>query len=146
MFSRFFLCLLVSMLVSICTSCNDINTEKKHVTQIVTDKNTIDSAQIEFDNVVLDFGTIDRSKYSEIYVEFCFTNVGQSPLVIYKADVTCSCISTEFPKQAFLAGQQGKISVKVNTKGQDGFFSKTLVVKSNASNSYVLLRVNGNIN
>ncbi|MBQ6691288.1 MAG: DUF1573 domain-containing protein [Rikenellaceae bacterium] len=133
------------LVIGSCISCNNSAKEKRYVPQIVDDKRVADSAQIEFEEMVIDFGSVRRTESPSFFVEFTFTNVGKSPLVIYKADVTCSCISAEFPKQAFTSGQKGKIIVKVDTEGQEGFFSKSLIVKSNASNSYVLLRVNGTI-
>lgn len=142
---RFFSFLLLLMLIGGCTCCSNADKGKKYVPQIVDDKSAADSAIIEFEEVVIDFGIVYKTENPDFFVEFNFANVGQSPLVIYKADVTCSCISAEFPKQVFTSGQKGKIMVKVDTEGQEGFFSKSLIVKSNAYNSYVLLRVNGNI-
>ena len=125
---------------------NNNGENRKYIHQIIDENSTSDSAQIEFENVIVDFGTITKSETPYVFVEFYFTNIGKNPLVIYKADVTCSCIYAEYPKQAFTSGQKGKIIVKVDTEGQQGFFSKALIVKSNASNPYVLLRVNGTIN
>lgn len=107
------------------------------------DKN--DSIFLFIDNSHYDFGTINKSEKSELIIDFMLKNKGTAPLVIIKADVSCGCVSTDFPKEPIMPGKEKKLHVKINTINQHGFFNKTIILKSNAPEKYSLIRIKGNI-
>lgn len=66
------------------------------------------------------------------------------PLVIYKAEVSCGCISAEIPNHPINHGDRGTIKITVDAKKILGKFNKTVFIKSNSQNEkVVLLRVEG---
>ncbi|MCD7901166.1 MAG: DUF1573 domain-containing protein [Bacteroides sp.] len=92
-----------------------------------------------------DFGTIKEDKIDVIPIDIEIGNSGNSPLVIQKADVSCGRISIEYPKAPVLPGKTAMIHIAVNTKGQKGYFNKTVFLKSNAANDVELIRITGQI-
>lgn len=93
-----------------------------------------------------DFGKIDLNTTSIIPVNVEVENTGKKPLIIYKADVSCGCVSVEFPHKPIQAGKTAIVYIKINTKEQNGYFNKTVFIKSNASNDVELIRITGQIN
>lgn len=84
---------------------------------------------IKFDKLEHDFGTIkegDRVEYN-----FHFTNTGQEPLIIEKADATCGCTVPLYPKDPIPAGQGGDIRVSFDSKGKKNKQSKFVTVTAN---------------
>ena len=90
-----------------------------------------------------DFGTAKTN--SQITVRFEFRNEGGVPLVIQKVDVSCGCLSADYPKQPTIPNGEGIIEAKIDTKDYTGAFNKTLFVKSNATEDVILLRILGQI-
>ena len=72
-------------------------------------------------------------------------NVGNLPLVILKSDVSCGCMSVDYPKLPFFSGEKAKLIVTIDTKNQIGVFNKPIFIKSNAVNDIVLIRILGEI-
>jgi hypothetical protein len=103
-------------------------------------------ALLQFAAKRYDFGKLRIKKNPQIPVDFEFTNTGNEPLVILKADVSCGCLSADYPKTPIQPGEKGKITVTVDTKDQKGEFNKHLFVKSNAVNDVELLRIKGTLN
>ena len=102
-------------------------------------------ALIQFTSKRYDFGKLRIRKNPEVRVDFEFTNTGNEPLVILKTDVSCGCLSAEYPKNPIQPGKEGKITVTVDTKDQKGEFNKHLFVKSSAVNDVELLRIKGTL-
>lgn len=100
---------------------------------------------LSFKETKIDFGTIKAKKKPLIIVDFDFQNTGEVPLVIIKADVSCNCLSVEYPRKPVMPEEKGKISVTIDTKSQKGEFNKTVVIKSNDENEFVVLRISGTI-
>lgn len=100
---------------------------------------------IKFDKVRYNFGIVSESNTKNIVIDFLVTNTGNSPVVILKATPSCSCMTVESSKVPINIGKTSTIKVCVNTKGQQGEFSKTIIIKSNAENDITLLRIVGNI-
>ena len=95
-----------------------------------------------------DFGVFKKEKrlpVNVINIDFEFQNVGEAPLVILKVDVSCSCLSVDFPKEPIMPKGKGIIKVKVDAQGLTGDFNKTLFVRSNATEDIILLRIVGQI-
>ncbi len=94
-------------------------------------------AMMDFPDVKYNFGFIHQGDV--VSHDFSFTNTGDEPIIITDAEVTCKCTSTDFPKQPILKGQTGTIKVTFNSQNAIDRQERTVVVKSNASNSPVTL-------
>ena len=95
-----------------------------------------------------DFGSYKKEKkmpINVIHIDFEFQNIGDVPLVIYRADVSCGCLSVDLPKDPTMPKGTGTIKVKVDVQDYTGSFNKTLFVRSNATEDVVLLRIVGQI-
>lgn len=104
-----------------------------------------DSISLFIDNSHYDFGTINKSEKPELIINFMLKNKGTVPLVIIKADVSCGCVSADYPKEPIMPDKEKKLQVKIRTINQHGYFNKTIILKSNAPEKYSLIRIKGNI-
>jgi ribosomal protein L30E len=126
----------------------NVDSEKNHVVALepfeASDSlNIKDMPVLKFAKTKYDFGTVRQGTIVNIVFEF--QNTGDVPLVIYKADVSCGCLSAEYSKDPTMPGHQGVFKVKIDTKGLSGIFNKTLFVKSNATENIILMRIMGQI-
>ena len=130
-----------------------VSCKQKNTTQYVDNKETyivLDSSEVKnmpvlkFDKTRYDFGTI-KKKDAPIAVIFEFHNIGDIPLVIQKVDVSCGCLSVDYPDEPILPKEKGTISVQVDVQDSTGAFNKTLFVKSNSTEDVILLRIIGQI-
>lgn len=78
-----------------------------------------------------DFGELAEGPVAEHIFEF--TNSGKEPLIIQNASASCGCTTPEWPKEPILPGKKGKITVRYNTQGRPGPFTKSVFISSNAS-------------
>ncbi len=99
-------------------------------------------AKIEFKQVEIDYGTIDKN--SDGTRVFEFTNTGDAPLIIERVKSSCGCTVPSKPTQPILPGKSDKIVVKYNTH-RVGPFRKTITVYSNAQNNVVILKIKGKV-
>ena len=115
-----------------------------YITHIALDSPSIkDMPVLKFAETRYDFGIIKKN--TQIVVHFEFLNEGNAPLVILKIDVSCGCLSAEYPKQPTEPNEKGILKISVDTRGITGVFNKTLFVKSNAVDDVILLRIVGQI-
>ncbi|MDO4496357.1 MAG: DUF1573 domain-containing protein [Bacteroidales bacterium] len=101
------------------------------------------AAKITFTKTTHDFGTI-QEKNGDATVEFPFTNSGDSPLLIVRAQSSCGCTVPEFPKKPIRPGESGVIKVTYHAKGRPGPFQKSVYVYDN-NNGKSMLVINGNV-
>lgn len=94
-------------------------------------------AMMKFDELKYNFGFIHQGDI--VSHEFKFINSGDEPLVIEDAEVSCHCTTVDFPKQPIAKGQSGIIKVTYDSKSAIDRQERTVIVKSNASNSPVTL-------
>ncbi len=94
-----------------------------------------------------DFGSIDRRKNTSVEATFEIINPTQTPLVIYKVDVSCGCISSSFTKEPIKKGETGYVKLRLDVSQLGTSFNKTAFVKTNApdDNGVLLLRVIGKV-
>jgi hypothetical protein len=135
-----FVCFLV------CCSCSNNAAVRNNnsIENSNANNDSIETASLEFVEKKYDFGKINKTN-SIISADFNFKNAGNIPLLIHKVDVSCGCLSTEYPKYAILPNQKEKIKVKIDIRNLTGKFDKTLIVKSNSKNDLILLHVAGQI-
>lgn len=77
-----------------------------------------------------DFGKLPEGPVAEHIFEF--KNTGKQPLIISNANASCGCTTPEWPKEPILPGKKGKVTVRYNTQGRVGPFTKTVYIQSNA--------------
>lgn len=88
----------------------------------------------------VDFGTIPIGKVK--VVEIAFTNTGSKPLIITDTYTNCGCTSIDFPQEPFMPGKSGKLKISYDAD-EEGFFSKSITVYSNADNKKEVIKIQG---
>ena len=107
-----------------------------------------DMPVLKFAYIRYDFGVFKKRKKHPINIidiDLEFQNIGDSPLILFKVDVSCSCLSVDFPKEQIMPKEKGVVKVKVDAQKLIGTFNKTLFVRSNATEEIILLRIVGQI-
>lgn len=101
-----------------------------------------DGAEIKFENLTYDFGTL---KIGNVKVgTYTFTNTGNRPLILDDVKTSCDCTTIEFPKAPIMPNKTGVI--KVTYTAQDpGQINKWITVLSNAHSYRVVLKTKGNV-
>lgn len=114
-----------------------INAQEEKVAEIAQDPN---APVFEFETDVIDYGKIALN--ADGVRVFKFKNVGKSPLIISNIKSSCGCTVPKKPTEPILPGKSGEIEVKYATN-RPGGFSKSITVKSNASEPTKILRIKG---
>jgi len=111
-------------------------TETPYIPKVTT------SAEIEFDKVAHDFGTLEIGEVKTGI--FTYTNVGSRPLVLFDVIVSCDCTEVEWQKEPVMPGKQGTIKV-IYTAKTPGVIAKQVTVQSNAQTDRIKLQLKGNV-
>ena len=101
-------------------------------------------AQIDFEIEEHNFG--DSVVHHEpTSFNFVFHNTGATPLIIQKAEASCSCTEATFDKKPVAPGEQGVIHVTYKANNGTGHFSHYVAVYSNGADSigYTSLHIEG---
>jgi hypothetical protein len=98
-----------------------------------------DTAKIWFRNYEHNFGKIESGE--KVACIFTFENRGTGPLVLQSVSTSCGCTAPKYETKPVLPGKTGEIEVVFNSSGYNGMQSKTVTVRSNASDPYVLLKI-----
>lgn len=101
-------------------------------------------AQIKFETLSHDFGNIKQKDTPHVY-EFAFTNTGDAPLVITRAELSCKCTSVTYPRKPVAPGQSATVTVTYTPKNELGTFDNTIKVYSNAADRRVILNIQGKV-
>ncbi len=105
---------------------------------------TASRAQIDFEIEEHNFG--DSVVHHEpTSFNFVFHNTGATPLIIQKAEASCSCTEATFDKKPVAPGEQGVIHVTYKANNGTGHFSHYVAVYSNGADStgYTSLHIEG---
>ncbi|MDX5321555.1 MAG: DUF1573 domain-containing protein [Bacteroidota bacterium] len=102
-----------------------------------------DEANIHFDTLVLNYGTVNEG--DDAIFSFRFSNTGGAPLIIQDVETPCGCTVPEFPKHPIAPGDTGIINIIYHSKGKVGRFDKSLTVVSNAKDGAIRLRITGKV-
>lgn len=142
--------ILLFLMICGCTNCTTTHSEQVeiHATNVTTNEaipQNLEGAYLKLTDNHFDFGEISRKKISNITVEAEFTNIGKAPLLILKADISCNCLSVEYPREPILPNQIGKVVIHADLRAQDGMFNKTVFIKTNAQNDVELVRILGTV-
>jgi len=110
----------------------------------LSEKELAKAAEISFENLTFDFGTLKQGESVEH--EYVFTNTGKSDLVIRKTKASCGCTAIMPSKNIVPPGEKSTIKMRFNSTGKKGPQNKTITVTSNdPKNSSLKLRIKGNI-
>ena len=97
---------------------------------------------MEFNDTVVDYGTIDQN--SEPFRVFSFTNTGNEPLVIKHAKGSCGCTVPTYPKVPILPGETNEVKVRYDTK-RIGKFTKTVTLTTNEEVGKRVITIKGEV-
>lgn len=99
-------------------------------------------AEIKFDKLAVDFGTLKVGDVKVVTVTF--TNIGKKPLILDDVISSCDCTTVEWSKQPVMPGKKGTIKAKYTAKNK-GLISKRVTVLSNANTDRVILQLKGEV-
>ncbi len=100
------------------------------------------TAVLTFESMSHDFGTL-QFKGEPVTHDFAFTNTGDAPLVIIRAEVSCRCLKVAYPKKPVAAGESGVVSVTYTPDKYTGEFYNSIDIFSNATDRRLILLVKG---
>jgi len=103
-----------------------------------------DAPILTFETTSHNFGTIKEDGGPAVYT-FKFTNTGNKPLKIDRAQPGCGCTVTDFTKDDVPPKGQGYVKATFDPNGRVGTFNKSVMVYSNAKPSPQVLSFNGTV-
>lgn len=98
-------------------------------------------AEFKFEKETHDFGKVVLGK--PVSFDFKFTNIGDEPLIITKAEPTCGCTVPKFTTVPIKKGETGVISITYNPSGMAMPFNKAITITSNAKTNIKVLYIKG---
>lgn len=102
------------------------------------------TAQISFDKVDHDFGTI-KEEGGTVTHRFEFVNTGGSALLIDTVRATCGCTASDWTRRPIPPGGRGYVAATYNPAGRPNAFSKYLYVSSNSDPASTKLTIRGEV-
>ena len=97
-------------------------------------------AEITFDRIFHDFGTIKEGEIAKTV--FSFTNTGENDLYIVDAIGSCGCTVPKYPKNIPIKpGESGEIEVNFDSNGRPSLQQKMVKVSANTLSGGELLRI-----
>jgi len=109
---------------------------------VVANAQTADKpAEFKFEAETHDFGKIEMGK--PVSFDFKYTNVGEEPLIITKAEASCGCTVPKYTSTPIKKGETGVISVTFNAAAGPSPFSKAVTITSNAKTPIKVLYIKG---
>ncbi len=131
----------ILLLSFVALSFHSFAQEKKTLDNIANENSN--QANFSFETNEFDFGTIKQGESSTH--EFKFTNTGNEPLIISKAEGSCGCTVPLYPKEPIMKGQTATIKVTFNSAGKLGVQDKTITISSNAKQNPMVLHMKGTV-
>ncbi|WP_316739408.1 DUF1573 domain-containing protein [Pedobacter aquatilis] len=108
---------------------------------LVANAQTAAKAEFKFEAETHDFGKITVNK--PVTYDFKYTNVGEEPLIITKAEASCGCTVPKYTTVPLKKGESGTISVTFSAAGAPQPFTKTVTITSNAKTPVKVLYIKG---
>lgn len=100
-----------------------------------------EGAHLKFESSFHNFGSVPRWG-GDLVWEFEYTNDGSAPLVIVRAQTTCSCLKVSHSKRPLAPGETAVIRVVYEPhKNEPGAFSKVIQIYSNSVSGRELITV-----
>lgn len=130
------------------TACDGNNGKEGLSTDLVTSPKSANGsnekqAVITFEKEEHDFGTVLQGEV--VTYSFHFTNTGTVPLLISSVNTSCGCTVGDYPREPIAPGKSGIIKATYDSKGHQGFQSRTLTVMSNTMPAKTLLRLKAKV-
>jgi len=99
---------------------------------------------IKFEEEIYNFGQVpeDGGKVSHT---FRFTNEGEQPLVVHNVKASCGCTTPDWTRKPVKPGDGGYVKATFDPMRRPGNFNKSIIVRSNAKESTVVLRITGKV-
>ncbi len=89
------------------------------------------------------FGQIYEGEEPVFY--FKFVNTGNGKLYINRVKTDCGCTVAQYPEQGVNPGDTGTITVTFSSSGYYGYQIKNILVYTNAQDSAIKLRIEGQV-
>lgn len=140
--------LLIGILICSIMAAQAQTTKAKSASKSTTTKASTTStytgtgAEIKFDKLTVDFGTLKVGDVKVVTVTF--TNIGKKPLILDDVISSCDCTTVNWEKKPVMPGQKGTIKATYTAKNT-GLISKRLTVLSNANTDRVILQLKGEV-
>ena len=112
------------------------------ITTAATSVTTSNNAVAKFDQTVIDLGDIEIKIPRT--ADFKLNNDGKEPLIISSAVASCGCTNLKYNKEPIMPGKSATISATYNA-ANPGPFSKTITVRTNASDQPIVLQIKGKV-
>ena len=109
----------------------------------MTEQERENMSEMLFENVSYNFG--DVTKEEKLNYIFHFKNVGHSVLIIDTVTTSCGCTASAFTKVPIEVGEEGEVTVTVDTKNKNGEFASYLFVKANTYPVVTMLTIKANV-
>lgn len=87
----------------------------------------------------IDFGRVREGE--RLMRDFKVRNSGDKALVITRLDLSCGCIDAKYPKQPLKPGEEGEMSLVLDTRGLGGWVYKTATMQTSLGGKPHLLVV-----
>lgn len=107
----------------------------------VSNAQTTKPAEFKFVEETHDFGKVVLGK--PVTFDFKYTNIGEEPLIITKAEGSCGCTVPKYTTVPLKKGETGVISVTFNPAGSPMPFTKTITLTSNSKTPVKVLYIKG---
>ena len=101
-------------------------------------------AYIKFDTLYHDYGNVPEEK-GKVVTKFNFTNTGNDTLKISSADPSCSCTTADWTRTPVPPGGTGYVVTDFDPRHRSGEIQKHVTVRSNATDSAVILNFKVNV-
>ena len=129
-------------LLALCLCVGFVSAQNGAPTSQPAEKVSAEGPTMEFNDTVVDYGTIKQN--SEPFRVFSFTNTGTEPLVIKHAKGSCGCTVPTYPKEPILPGETNEVKVRYDTK-RIGKFTKTVTLTTNEEVGKRVLTIKGEV-
>ncbi len=94
------------------------------------------------ETTTVDYGVIEKN--AEPLRKFKFTNTGNEPLLIKKAQGSCGCTTPNYSQEPVMPGETGFIEVRYDTS-REGAFTKTVTLTTNEATDTRVLTIKGEV-
>jgi hypothetical protein len=109
---------------------------------VETKKEKVNGPVASFDQTAFDMGEIEQKVPKT--ATFVLKNDGNEPLIIASAQASCGCTNLQYDKVPIMPGKSTNISATYNA-ANPGNFTKSVTVRTNASDQPVVLTIKGNV-
>lgn len=145
---RFYKTLILLFALGLMMSCN--NDQSKVPADVVHNPITADGSGdlnelpvFSFRETVHDFGTVIEGE--KVTYSFKFENTGGMDLVISNVSASCGCTATRYTKDPVPPGEEGIVTVTLDTRNRRGFQNKSVTVAANTQPNSILLRIKAKV-